>query len=325
MQLSAMFAPLTEVSADCLVVGVFEDEAPAGVVATLDAKLGGTIARLRQSGDVSGKVNELVPLFDCKGISHRAVLLVGLGPRDRVDHFVIRDAAAAAARHGDRQVAESSRLRPAGGPAVGRYHAGRRCRADAGLHGPGYPQEQSRRACRRERSPRCSRRPRSRWCRSWQRAAVEGKARRAGPGTGQHAAVRPLSRDVRRAGRQVPAAGSLECLVMRSGWKRNAWARCWPSPRARIGRRGWWSCATAGGNRQDAGPGRQGRHLRQRRPVAEDQRADAGHEVRHGRRRRGARLPCRPSRNCKLPVNVLGVMPWSRTCRAATPSSSATC
>lgn len=98
MQLSAQFAPLTEVAADALIVGLYEDEAPAGALAPLEAKLGGPLARLRQAGDVTGKANELVPLFDCKGIATSRVLLVGLGPRSKADHFVIRDAAAVAAR-----------------------------------------------------------------------------------------------------------------------------------------------------------------------------------------------------------------------------------
>jgi leucyl aminopeptidase len=98
MQLTAQFASLNEVKADCLVIGVYEDEAPPTSVVQLDARLGSVIARLRQAGDITGKANELVPLYECKNTWAQRLLVVGLGPKAKVDHFILRDAAAAAAR-----------------------------------------------------------------------------------------------------------------------------------------------------------------------------------------------------------------------------------
>jgi leucyl aminopeptidase len=99
MQIHAVFTSPTEVPADWLVVPLFEEEAPTGAAAEIDAALRGLLARLRQAGDVGGKADELTPLLDVAGISSRRVLLVGLGKRDQCDRGHLVTAAAAAARH----------------------------------------------------------------------------------------------------------------------------------------------------------------------------------------------------------------------------------
>jgi leucyl aminopeptidase len=98
MQLNVEFGPLAEVKADWLIVGSWEDEAPSGAPAQLDAKLGGTVVRLRQRGDIAGKANELTPLLTCPGIEAERVLVVGLGKRAKADRSALVAAAAAAAR-----------------------------------------------------------------------------------------------------------------------------------------------------------------------------------------------------------------------------------
>jgi leucyl aminopeptidase len=98
MQLTAQFAPLFEVQADWLLVGVWEDEAFTGALAQLDAQLGGLLARLRQAGDITGKPNELTPLLGRNGAAAERLLVVGLGKRDTADRARLSDAAAAAAR-----------------------------------------------------------------------------------------------------------------------------------------------------------------------------------------------------------------------------------
>jgi leucyl aminopeptidase len=99
MELKVEFGSPAEVRADWLIAGVWEDEEPAGTVAQLDAKLGGTVARLRERGDISGKANELTPLLTCPGIQAERVLIVGLGKRATADRASLIAAAAAAARH----------------------------------------------------------------------------------------------------------------------------------------------------------------------------------------------------------------------------------
>jgi leucyl aminopeptidase len=98
MPLTALSTPLPEVQADWLIVGAWQDEAPADALAQLDTRLGAILSRLQQSGDIAGKPNELTPLLDCHGVAAKRVLVVGLGKRDKVDRAGLHDAAAAAAR-----------------------------------------------------------------------------------------------------------------------------------------------------------------------------------------------------------------------------------
>jgi leucyl aminopeptidase len=98
MPLSALSTPLPEVQADWLIVYAWQDEAPMGAVAQLDTRLGGTLSRLQQAGDISGKALELTPLLDCHGVAAKRLLVVGLGKRDKIERAGLHDAAAAAAR-----------------------------------------------------------------------------------------------------------------------------------------------------------------------------------------------------------------------------------
>src|SRR5439155_13646083 len=81
MQLTAQFAPLSEIQADWLIVGVWEDESFTGALAQLDAQLGGALARLQQAGDITGKPNELISLLGQGAAAAERLLLVGLGKR----------------------------------------------------------------------------------------------------------------------------------------------------------------------------------------------------------------------------------------------------
>src|SRR4026207_352223 len=65
-------------------------------VADLDVKLNGEIARLREAGDVTGKHLEIVTILSPRGIRARRLLLVGLGPTEKLTRSVIHDAFAAA-------------------------------------------------------------------------------------------------------------------------------------------------------------------------------------------------------------------------------------
>ena len=98
MQITAQFAPLAEVSADYLILGVWEGEAPSGGLASLDARLGGVLGRLRQGGDITGKAGELTHLLDRSGAAADRFLAVGLGKRDRADRIALTEATATAIR-----------------------------------------------------------------------------------------------------------------------------------------------------------------------------------------------------------------------------------
>jgi leucyl aminopeptidase len=98
MNVTTQFTPLAEVPADWLIVGAWEGEDLPAAVTALDAQLGGTLARLRQSEDIAGKAMELTPLREVKGASARRLLVVGLGKREEADRAALVNAFACATR-----------------------------------------------------------------------------------------------------------------------------------------------------------------------------------------------------------------------------------
>ncbi|MFP6765666.1 MAG: M17 family peptidase N-terminal domain-containing protein, partial [Planctomycetaceae bacterium] len=68
-----------EAEADWLVVGVPESSTLAGSLAALDAALGGSLQRMADSEDLSGKLAELIPLPDVPEIAAARLMIVGLG------------------------------------------------------------------------------------------------------------------------------------------------------------------------------------------------------------------------------------------------------
>jgi leucyl aminopeptidase len=91
--------PLARVDADWLAVGVWAEEPLSGPAAEIDSAAGGVVAKLRESGDVTGKSFELIPVLNPQGIAARRLLLVGLGQRTDATRGTVHDAASAAARH----------------------------------------------------------------------------------------------------------------------------------------------------------------------------------------------------------------------------------
>jgi leucyl aminopeptidase len=98
MQISSSVEPLHEVAADWLVLGVFENEPLPAALADLDVRVGSLISRVKSRGDWTGKLKELTPLWDVRGINVERILLVGLGPRDQAGRDSLAVAGAAAAR-----------------------------------------------------------------------------------------------------------------------------------------------------------------------------------------------------------------------------------
>ncbi len=97
MKLTTQTTPLAEVDADWLIVGAWEGEGSAGV-AELDVHLGHLLARLRERGDISGKAKELTPIHHDRPIKPQRLLVVGLGPRAKIDVAGLTAAAMTAAR-----------------------------------------------------------------------------------------------------------------------------------------------------------------------------------------------------------------------------------
>jgi leucyl aminopeptidase len=97
--IDASHEPPASVPADWLVVGVWTTGSPDGPPPAADVLGEGIITKLRESGDVTGKHLELVPVLNPSGIAAKRLLLVGLGKQDSATRATIHDAASAAARH----------------------------------------------------------------------------------------------------------------------------------------------------------------------------------------------------------------------------------
>ncbi len=84
-----------------LVVNLFQGARPAGATKAVDEALGGLIGEAIESGDFTGKKNELLLLYPGKsrrGFAVRRVLVVGLGKQAEFGVEVARQAAGTAAR-----------------------------------------------------------------------------------------------------------------------------------------------------------------------------------------------------------------------------------
>jgi leucyl aminopeptidase len=94
MRLTVQSTALAEVAADWLIIGIWENEGPPSI----DAKLGGLIANLREQGDVVGKAKELTPIYQPAGLAAKRLLFVGLGPRGKADYASLLSCTAVAAK-----------------------------------------------------------------------------------------------------------------------------------------------------------------------------------------------------------------------------------
>lgn len=82
----------------CIIAGVFEDGQLSPPTAALDKASGGYIATVVESGRLTGKAGQTLPLFNAPGLTCDCALLVGLGPRDDFGPKVLRAATAAAVK-----------------------------------------------------------------------------------------------------------------------------------------------------------------------------------------------------------------------------------
>lgn len=79
MEIRIATSPLVQVEADWLIVPVTEPVEITGQLAALDEALHGGIRRLKELGDLTGKLAAVVPLRGVEGIAASRVLLIGLG------------------------------------------------------------------------------------------------------------------------------------------------------------------------------------------------------------------------------------------------------
>jgi|SRR5579884_1953536 leucyl aminopeptidase len=82
----------------CVVVGVYEDRVPSAAATRVDQASGGALARLIESGDLSGKLGTSHLLFALPGVKAARVLVVGLGEQKKFDALRFQRACNEAAR-----------------------------------------------------------------------------------------------------------------------------------------------------------------------------------------------------------------------------------
>lgn len=98
MDLQVVSAAARDVDADWLIVGVPETGEWASELVALDNALQGQLSRLREAGDLTGKLAEQVTIPDTPTLKSRRLLLVGLGPTSELSVARWDKAAMTAAR-----------------------------------------------------------------------------------------------------------------------------------------------------------------------------------------------------------------------------------
>lgn len=97
MTFHAAHSALDQHQTDCLVVGAFEGKLTA-TAEKLDTLLNGELGRLVESGDISGKMGEVLPLLGLSAMKAKRLLVVGLGKEEKYNIDIMRKAVAAATR-----------------------------------------------------------------------------------------------------------------------------------------------------------------------------------------------------------------------------------
>lgn len=90
--------PLRDVASQWLVLFLAANGKLPGPVTELDAALGGAITKLRERGDFTGKLGEMVDLFHAPGVAAERICLVGLGDAGALNLQRIEKAAMSAVR-----------------------------------------------------------------------------------------------------------------------------------------------------------------------------------------------------------------------------------
>ena len=97
-RLTSSTIALGDIEADWLVAGVWEGSPFSPALRGLDKALAGSISRLHETGDLTGKALERLPIHNPQGIKARRILLIGLGKIDGASRRTLHDAAATALR-----------------------------------------------------------------------------------------------------------------------------------------------------------------------------------------------------------------------------------
>lgn len=91
-------APVPQVEADAIVVGLYEGNLLDGPAGAVDRGCGGLLSRLRESGEIAGRAGESTTVLMPQGLRSPRLVLVGLGDRAAFDRGAACRAAGSAAR-----------------------------------------------------------------------------------------------------------------------------------------------------------------------------------------------------------------------------------
>ena len=80
------------VAADWLIIGVAQSDQFDENLLALDEALDGQLTRLREAGDLTGKLAETLTVPDVPALAAKRLLLVGLGPLAEADRGTLHKA-----------------------------------------------------------------------------------------------------------------------------------------------------------------------------------------------------------------------------------------
>ena len=99
MDIAVETRPLAKIDADALVTYLFEREKPAeGVLGQLDEAVGGALAKLAASSELSGKWLETTVLYYPQGLATQRLVILGAGKKEKFGLVELRRLAGAAVR-----------------------------------------------------------------------------------------------------------------------------------------------------------------------------------------------------------------------------------
>jgi leucyl aminopeptidase len=98
MEIQLIESAPEKTEADAIVVGLYQDAAPAGAAAIVDKATGGLLAKLIERKEISGKRNDIQTLFAPAGVAAGIVAVVGLGAKDKFDRRAAFEACGTAAK-----------------------------------------------------------------------------------------------------------------------------------------------------------------------------------------------------------------------------------
>jgi leucyl aminopeptidase len=99
MEITVDTRALAKIEADALVTYAFEQEKPSeGILAALDAAVGGALTKLAASGELTGKMLETTLVYYPQGLAAQRLLIVGAGKRSKFGTAELRRLAGVAVR-----------------------------------------------------------------------------------------------------------------------------------------------------------------------------------------------------------------------------------